>query len=325
MRISLIISTVGDEVYLERLFSSLLRQTYSNFEIIVVGPVEDTALRQYLQRWPDSRIRYAGGAKGHSKALNIGLADARGDLIAFPDDDSWYSETLLEHVVDVMARHPEWAGISGKSVAEDGTPSSGRWDTNAGPIHRDNVWVRGCTITLFVRREAIANVWFDEELGLGAGTPWGGGEDFDFVLQIVNRGNIISYEPSIQVGHPEWSKAPYPPAVCSKGRSYARGLGRVLRKHQYPVTSLVYHVVRPLGGSLLALLCMKKAKARYHWSVFLGRFAGCTSSYAIPAAQLPSNSDVHRSSQPRVSPGVDCAGSTTARNPDARSQQSCAD
>jgi hypothetical protein len=55
------------------------------------------------------------------------------------------------------------------------------------------------------------------------------------------------------------------------------GMGRVLRKHKYPLASVVYHLMRPLGGTLVAIACGRMDKARHHLAVLSGRAQGWAS------------------------------------------------
>jgi hypothetical protein len=52
------------------------------------------------------------------------------------------------------------------------------------------------------------------------------------------------------------------------------GMGRVLRKNNYPFSEVARHLIRPAGGALLSLLAGQFGKARYHWSIFAGRAGG---------------------------------------------------
>ena len=274
MKFSLILATIRRTFELDRLLESLCAQTHRDFELLVIGG-DSTAVPDYVEEY-GSRLpmRYLGGAKGHSKALNWGLRQATGDVVAFPDDDCWYSPDLLARVDQQLRANPEWSAVTGRSVTAEGTPSSGRWHRRAGLVSRINVWQRGVTITMFLRRTAVLGCLFDESLGVGAGTVWGAGEETDFLLQVLGKGGQIHYDPSLMVYHPEWGNGPYTPAVCAKARSYGRGVGRVLRKHQYRLPVVGYHLLRPLGGSLLYWAAFRPDKARYHWSIFSGRTVG---------------------------------------------------
>ena len=97
--VSIIIRTVNDRsALLKNAFTSLLNQTYQNFEIIVVQDGGDSA-RTVINQLSESdkpKITFIACDKiGRSKAGNTGLAKATGDYIGFLDDDD---ELLPDHV-----------------------------------------------------------------------------------------------------------------------------------------------------------------------------------------------------------------------------------
>jgi len=135
------------------------------------------------------------------------------------------------------------------------------------------VWRRGISFTIFLRRSAVDGAWFDESLGVGAGSPWGAGEETDYLLRAIERGHSIYYDPSLAVWH-RGRSGPCSPEVSAKARQYGMGIGRVLRKHRDPLHSVAYHLARPFGGALLYTARGQTEKARYHWSIFSGRLNG---------------------------------------------------
>ena len=275
MTFSLILTTVGRIHDLRRFFHSLEEQTHKDFEVLVIDHKPNEVVPKVLAEF-DSKlnITYLGSAEGHSKALNLGLRSCTGDVIACPDDDCWYPADLLERIDRMFHEHGHWSGITGRVVTGDGEPSNGRWDRQSGFVTRSNAWKRAITISLFFRRASLDNVKFDETLGVGAGTPWGAGEETDFLLEILKVHPAFYYDPAIKVNHPPIASGEFGPAVCSKARAYARGVGRVLRKQGYPKTAISYHVARPLFGAALSFLTLRTDKARYHWSIAAGRFNG---------------------------------------------------
>ncbi|MGH9541802.1 MAG: glycosyltransferase family 2 protein [Terriglobales bacterium] len=94
-KVSVIIPTYNCARYLPAAIESVLRQTYRDFEIIVVNDGSpddtDTAVAPYLER-----IIYIKQANlGAPAARNRGLAASTGELIAFlDDDDEWMPEKL---------------------------------------------------------------------------------------------------------------------------------------------------------------------------------------------------------------------------------------
>ncbi len=285
MKFSLILSTVGRRSDLDRFFEGTARQVYRNFEVIVVGPPDDTGVREYLRDCSVDNLIYAGPVRGHSRALNVGLERASGDVVAFPDDDCWYPDSLLQSVRDYLVQNSSLSAVCGRSLTAEGLPSSGRWDLTPGRIKRSNVWTRSCSISIFARIECARALGFDETLGVGAGTPWGGGEDPDFILRLIESGRLAHYEPDLIVHHPEWTAGPASQAVRQKARAYGRGFGRVLRKHRFPLGLVAPHLVRPLGGTCLNMALLRFRKAGYHFAVFSGRTAGWLRSYDNQTAE----------------------------------------
>jgi len=275
MKFSLIVGTVGRSRELAVLLDSLARQTYTAFEVIVVDQnPDDTAADVIRDHGGALSIRHLRCAPGLSRARNLGLKSATGDVLAFPDDDCAYPTNLLERVAARLAAHPDWGGLTGRSVSEGGRPSANRWASTAGTVTRFQVWRRAISFSIFLRHRVVDQVGtFDETLGVGAGTPWGSGEETDYLLRAINRGFSIHYDPEITVVHPENIVHP-DRKTRAKGMRYGAGMGRVLRKHRFPLWFTCYQWARPLMGSGLALTKGKASWAAFYWAVFRGRVGG---------------------------------------------------
>jgi len=273
VKFSLILATVGRVQDVYRFLESLDAQTYRDFELVVVDQNEDDRLVPILQRFqshfPICHLRYYG--RGLSRARNEGLKSISGDIVAFPDDDCLYPPNLLEKVARWFAEHPERHGLTGRSVTDKATPSSGRWDRAAGDVDRYNVWRRGISFTIFLRKKVVETVGsFDEKLGVGAGTPWGSAEETDYLIRALEAGFRIFYDPTLTITHPDKT----PEVSLERVRSYGRGMGYVLRKHSYPMWYVLYYLMRPLGGVVLAAITGRFRKMSYHWNTLLGRLEG---------------------------------------------------
>src|SRR5574340_342784 len=93
---SLVLATVGRTAELERFLDALERQTCPDFELLVIDQNPDDRLRPILNRHRGRfEIKHTRSATGLSRARNVGLRLARGEIVAFPDDDCWYPTTLL--------------------------------------------------------------------------------------------------------------------------------------------------------------------------------------------------------------------------------------
>ena len=276
MRIHLIMATVGRTAEAQRFLDALDEQTYREFELVVVDQSPDDRiariLEPYERSFPIRRVESA--RRGASHGRNQGLAHADGDIVAFPDDDCWYPPDVLARVASFFSAHDEWDVLAGRSVDEAGRPSVARWDTQPGRITKYNVWRRAVEFTMFLRRPVLERVGgFDESLGPGCPTPYQCGEGTDLLLRALEARFSLYYDPELLVRHPDPVSGFRPPTLA-RGYEYGKGMGRVLRDHEYPWWYASYSFLRPLGGSLVSSLAGRPGKARYHWNIFLGRVSG---------------------------------------------------
>lgn len=277
IRFSLILGTVGRTGELERSLASLDAQSYRNFELIVVDQNPDERLAPILAPYKDRlSILHLRSEKGLSKAKNVGLKHVDGDIIGFPDDDCRYPPSSLARVARFFVEHPEIDGLTGRSIDEDGNTNMGRFDTESGTIDRLNVWRRGIAYNIFLRRESVRGIWFDEELGPGAGTEWGAGDETDYLLQLLSRGTLLYYEPDLVVVHPS-PVPPYDAEAARRTYAYSCGIGHVFEKHKLPLWFKAKWLIRPLGGIALSLVGLKPREAEYRWNTFRGRLRGMRS------------------------------------------------
>jgi glycosyltransferase involved in cell wall biosynthesis len=267
--------TVDRTSELERFLASLKTQSHRDFELIVVDQNPDDRLVPLLRSYEDehSLIHIREPRRGASRARNIGIAYAGGDILAFPDDDCWYPPDLLEKVVQTFVHHPGLDGLTGRVIDSQGRGVMGRFDPKSGRIEAYNVWARAIEFTMFLRVSRIKGLRFDESLGPGSGTEWAAGEGTDLLLRLLADGKLLYYYPDIVIGHPPFTTL-YDGRALRKAYSYGCGMGRVLRNHKTPLRQKTKWLIRPLGGSILFLIRFKPARALYHFNIFRGRLRG---------------------------------------------------
>lgn len=279
MKFSLVMGSLGRTDEVRRMLTSLEHQSLQDFEVILVDQNIDDRLMPLVA---SSKLRITHirtTQPGLSRARNLGLAVATGEYIAFPDDDCWYPDTLLADVAQWFSLHPHLDGVTGQCRDEDGVLSQLPWSKHSTPINSFNVWRQAISFTVFLRRHVVTAVGtFDEALGVGAGTPWGSGEETDYLLRAMAAHFHLVYEPSIVVFHPETPEI-YDAKLFSRGVTYGAGMGRVLRKHRAPVWQMLYMLVRAMMGVGLGLICLAPAKSRFHWNVLKGRLIGMLSTH----------------------------------------------
>lgn len=107
-KVSIVVPLYKSEAFLPKLIDSVLAQTYTNFELILVddespdnsGKIsEEYALR-------DSRIKVIHKKNGGCcDARNKGLEAATGEYLMFADGDDWLESDCVEYLVDLMEKN----------------------------------------------------------------------------------------------------------------------------------------------------------------------------------------------------------------------------
>ncbi len=243
--ISVVICTYNRPDRLQTCLQHLRRQLYSAFEVIVVDncPVTDE-VREHIAALRDPRYRYVVEPRvGLSRARNIGVSEATGDVVAFLDDDEEPDVFWLAALARGFARGSDVGCVTGPIL-----PAC--LDTEAQVLFEQlggHVKDRGFKPAIFsrhgpqsplyprppfgaggnmaFRRDTLLKVGrFDT--ALGAGTPALGAEDTLALTLVMLAGQKIAYEPAAFVRHYDYRRL--------------TGLARQL--HGYTVSLTAYYI-----------------------------------------------------------------------------------
>ena len=264
--ISLITATLGRINEVERLLVSLSKQTYKDFEIIIVDQNEHLELEKLVSKFNNLNLVYLRSSqKGLSLNRNIGLSKAKGDIIGFPDDDCFYEDNLLSQVFKVFSNEGEKC----KMVAVEAKDISSEFvfiKCDQEVIHRNELFKKCISYNFFIRR--IDEMKFDERLGVGA--EFGSGEETDFLWTFFNSGDICKLINTTCVHHPGNIGAVNPDRAYKYGLGYGAIMKKeILYRHHYNMAIIYLNgIIRAFGGFLL-----KKEKKSYYNSL-LGRVKG---------------------------------------------------
>ena len=229
---SLVVATKDRTLELERLLNSLALQTCKDFELIVVDQNSDERLAPILQRYeahfPIVRLHSGPGV---SRARNVGINAARGEFLAFPDDDCWYPPETITNVIEWFHQNSDYGVLSVTVRDENGIRSANKWKAESCDLAPINIFRTTAAYTFFVRRDVLkAEVYFDEKLGPASGTIFGSAEDTDYVLCVLQQGVRGRFVARWHVGHPR--RDMFSGSVSrQRAYSYGLGMGRVSRKH----------------------------------------------------------------------------------------------
>ncbi len=111
-RISVIVPVYGVEPYLDRCVASLLAQTFTDFELILVDDGSPDRCGEMCDRWSerDARVRVFHKTNGGlSDARNFGIERAEGELLTFVDSDDYVKETYLSYLLSLFEHAPDAA------------------------------------------------------------------------------------------------------------------------------------------------------------------------------------------------------------------------
>lgn len=181
--ISVIIPCKNRTDYLLTAISSVLNQTYTNFEIIVVDDHSDLPLKEFLKgRITDSRLFVINNlGHGPCAARNLGLDTASGDYVTFLDSDNEWLSNFLENSLKAIRVSGADAVYSNLAVFNDENELI--YILEKGYSYEELLWLNYIDLnTLMHRKFEKERVRFSENIKRL--------NDWDYVLQIAKVYNI---------------------------------------------------------------------------------------------------------------------------------------
>src|SRR5262245_55318681 len=107
--VSIILPTYNRAGLIMETIESIYKQTYHNWELIIVDDGSTDNTEELVTSLNDPRIRFikAGRIGIGGKIKNTGIRNANGDLLAFIDSDDLWAENKLEKQVQIMKQFPD--------------------------------------------------------------------------------------------------------------------------------------------------------------------------------------------------------------------------
>ena len=206
--VSVIIPAYNCEKYLETAVRSVLEQTVSNSEVLIINDASTDTTGSIADRLAqeDNRIRVIHHEKNkfRSGALNTGLNNANGTYISILDADDYYLADKLERQITFLESHPESDGVYGdlEMLFENVTTTrpaqalSSTENVQEQLIAKANGetlevmpgtkgYIPSCSV--LIRASVFTTIRFDENLR--------NIEDLDMWLQILGKGFVLTRLP----------------------------------------------------------------------------------------------------------------------------------
>ncbi|MBJ8051876.1 glycosyltransferase family 2 protein [Bacillus cereus] len=102
--VSIVIPTYNRSELIKRTINSVLAQTYTNFELIIVDDASTDNTEDIVNEYHDDRIKFIklnGNSKG-TKPRNVGIKESKGEYIALLDSDDEWLPNKLENQLNFM-------------------------------------------------------------------------------------------------------------------------------------------------------------------------------------------------------------------------------
>jgi O-antigen biosynthesis protein len=247
--VTVVVPTCDRATTLLPCLATILASSYAPLEVVVVEnrPDRSRTAEALAAVYPgDERLRYIEEPRpGTSRARNRGLDAARGDVVAFVDDDVLVDRHWLAHLALAFAANPEASCVTGlilpvelKTPAQLWLEQFGGFSKGFSPLVFDRTrrlidplfpytagrFGSGANMAL---RTDVAREIGGFDIALGGGTPTTGGEDIDVFVRLMQYDRTLVYEPSAILWHRHPASVP---ELRNQLLHYGRGVGAVLTK-----------------------------------------------------------------------------------------------
>lgn len=161
--VTVLMSVYNDEKFLRGAIESILNQTFTNFEFLIINDASTDSTHAILQEYArkDSRVRVLNNENnmGLTVSLNNGLNSALGRYIARMDSDDISLKQRLERQVDFLDKHPEIGVLgSGAEIIDDNGNIVGKVIPTSSPsVIRWRLLFGNCMLhsTVMLRRDIV--------------------------------------------------------------------------------------------------------------------------------------------------------------------------
>lgn len=185
--ITIITPTYNRGHLIERAIKSVLAQTYTNWELLIVDDASTDNTPEVMAQYTDERIHYIRYKNngGNAVARNVGVKAAKGEYIAFVDSDDEYHPVYLERAMSTLNSNPNasflWAGT--KTIGVDNSEKDSIWVPKAENYPNQFLYELhvGIGRGFLINKKCFHDLNFDENLRTAV--------DTDFLIRLKQKFN----------------------------------------------------------------------------------------------------------------------------------------
>lgn len=121
--VSIIMPAYNAEKYIKDAVDSVIKQTYTNWELIIIDDCSSDGTEKMIKKYQDRRIRYIKNKKNQGAVLsrNKGMRISSGRYVAFLDSDDMWEPRKLQRQLNLLQNKGYFMSYSGiKIVNENG-------------------------------------------------------------------------------------------------------------------------------------------------------------------------------------------------------------
>lgn len=203
--ISVLIATKNRSADIISCVQSILNGTLIPMEIHILDQSDNNQTEKAISTISHKAVHYTKlNSHGKSNALNYGIAQTRGDILAFTDDDCIVSNTWINEIKSSFASHSDVSCVTGNTHPYGNIPLwacppniSTKRTIFSKPLYHTAV---GFGNNLAIRKSVLASIGLFKTW-LGPGSISTNCEDGEIMLRILSRGYKILHNPKMIVFH----------------------------------------------------------------------------------------------------------------------------
>lgn len=186
-QISIVLPTYNGEKYIKESVDSIINQTYSDWELVIVDDCSADGTLQIAREYAksDARIKVIHNEENRKlpESLNIGFKHAEGEFLTWTSDDNCYLPEALEKMYQYLCENDVQMVCANMDIID----ASGNKTGNAVPYDADWIYCNNCVGACFMYKKQVP-----EEIG-GYDPEKFLIEDYDYWMRVLKQYGEIGH------------------------------------------------------------------------------------------------------------------------------------